>query len=87
MIRISAGSTIIITFVDFDVDDSGDCAHDYLDIQSIIDGYPHKWHKLCSNRTFPPYYSMSNIVRIYFHSNVMTSSRGFHLRYKSGISS
>ncbi|XP_011500246.1 PREDICTED: cubilin-like, partial [Ceratosolen solmsi marchali] len=80
-IRISAGSIIRIAFIDFDIEDHVKCSFDYIEISDIINGYMQNTQRFCGSIIPPFFLSNSNQIKLVFRSDVLASSRGFHLRY------
>jgi hypothetical protein len=83
-IRVSAGSVIRIAFIDFDIEDHTKCSFDYIEISDIINGYVQNTQRFCGTIIPPFLLSNSNQIKLIFRSDVMASSRGFHLRYTTG---
>lgn len=83
-IRVAAGSIIRLTFVDFEIEDHVKCTFDYLQISDIIDGYSKNSQRLCGSASPPYIVSKSNQMKLTFRSDVLTSFRGFHLKYTTG---
>ncbi|OXU20544.1 hypothetical protein TSAR_014165, partial [Trichomalopsis sarcophagae] len=80
-IRVAAGSAIQITFIDFDIEDHIKCGFDYLEISDVINGYVQNPRRYCGSTSPPNIVTDSNHIKITFRTDVLTNSRGFHLRY------
>ena len=83
-IRVSAGSIVRITFIDLDIEENSKCVYDYLEISDIVNGYEQNSHRFCGSVTPSLVLSKTNLIKLLFHSDILTNSRGFHLRYTTG---
>ncbi|KAJ8670094.1 hypothetical protein QAD02_001353 [Eretmocerus hayati] len=82
-IKVSAGSIVRFTFVDFDLEDHAKCSFDYLEISDVSNGYPINNNRYCGSVAPPILFSKSNLVKLSFRTDSITSFRGFYLRYNT----
>ncbi|XP_058802311.1 cubilin [Phymastichus coffea] len=80
-IRVAAGSVVRITFIDFDIEEHPKCLFDYLEIADIINGYAQNPARYCGSTIPPIVMTHSNQIKLTFRTDLLTNSRGFHLRY------
>lgn len=81
---MAAGSLVRLMLLDFDVEGHVRCRYDFVDVFDVIDGYDKNKRRLCGSDVPPLIISQSNHVKIFFHTDVFTNRRGFHIKYATG---
>ena len=84
---VEAGSTITLTFTDFDLEPESTCGYDYVKVLDT-DGVT-QLKKLCGTSLPSPINSSGNKLTVIFHSDHSVNKKGFQANWKavSGVSS
>ncbi|XP_077994160.1 tolloid-like protein 1 [Glandiceps talaboti] len=79
-IRVEAGKRIYLIFRTLELEDSTDCAKDYLE---IFDPFNDKSRKLCGSITDMKYKTSGSRVILRFHTDSSGSASGYKLVYRT----
>ncbi|KAK3106526.1 hypothetical protein FSP39_021900 [Pinctada imbricata] len=81
-ITVAKGSTIQLTFVDFDLEEHSRCIYDYIEIHDNSASGP-VLAKLCGSQNPDPITSPGNKLWIKYRTDYSVPGRGFHIYYST----
>lgn len=84
MKQVSRGSTIAVHITDLDIEASGNCIYDYLEIFDGSTARSPSLGRMCTGQqTHGAIYSTTNVLYVKFRTDMSMAGRGFRLTYAS----